>query len=175
MRVRDHIAISTAGAALLYPRAGRAVLLPWAASIFIDTDHYLWFCVRHRRLNPAAAVRLFNEAEAPEHAGTRVLHHPAVLLSVLLLGTRRPWALAIALGMTLHVALDVMHQTRLREARTATLQRDAFTCQRCGTRGEDVVAHVRRQPMMLPSYQTSNLVSLCGSCHRASHARDEES
>lgn len=60
MRVRDHVAVSTAGAALLSPWLGRGVLSPWASSILIDADHYLWFCLRQRRLNPVAAVRFFN-------------------------------------------------------------------------------------------------------------------
>src|SRR6266571_4711299 len=48
MRVRDHVAISSAGAALLYPVVGRAVVGGWLASILIDADHYLWFCLKHR-------------------------------------------------------------------------------------------------------------------------------
>src|SRR5580700_1637823 len=86
MRVRDHVVLSSGAAALLYPSIGGQVVLPWAASIFIDVDHYLWFLVRHHRLNPVTAVRLFNDANAPKHPATRPFHHPVALSLLLLLG-----------------------------------------------------------------------------------------
>src|SRR5579872_3719750 len=90
VRVRDHIALSTAAATLLYPRLRRSVVTAWAASVFIDVDHYLWYAIRHRHLNPATAVRSFNGARAPQHSQTRLLHHPAVLASLWLTSARRP-------------------------------------------------------------------------------------
>src|SRR5919109_1135990 len=95
VRVRDHVALSSAGAALLFPWLRGRVLGPWAASILIDVDHYLWYCLRQRRLNPLAAVRYFNQAQPPQHRQTRLLHSPAVLLVLLLLTLRRgaAWAL----------------------------------------------------------------------------------
>src|SRR5207237_1082212 len=80
VRIRDHMALSTAGAALLFPWLRGRVLWPWAASIVIDADHYLWFCVQHRRLNPVAAVRYFNQAQPTQHRRTRLFHSPAALL-----------------------------------------------------------------------------------------------
>jgi hypothetical protein len=170
MRVRDHVALSTAGAAVLYPWLGRDALGAWAAGILIDADHYVWFCACERHLNPLAAVRFFNQAEAPHHAATRPFHSPAVLLAVLFLSTRRRWALPIVLGMGLHVAADLHHEARLKEARAAALRRDDFTCQGCSSRGRRVVAHLWRQPWLLPSYRIQNLRTLCASCHEAAHA-----
>jgi hypothetical protein len=176
VRVRDHIALSTAGAVLLYPRLRGAVLGPWAASILIDVDHYLWFCLRQRRLNPLAAVRFFNQAQPPQYFQTRLLHSPAVLLVLLLLGrlpsapTRRrttAWAL---LGMAFHVGLDAYDTARRRRTRAAALDRDGSTCQRCGAQGPGVVAHLWRQPCLLPSYRREHFTSLCGACHEAAHA-----
>ena len=40
MRVRDHIALSTAGAVLVLPRLRGGALGLWAGSVLIDTDHY---------------------------------------------------------------------------------------------------------------------------------------
>lgn len=169
MRVRDHVALSTAGAAVLYPWLGRDVVAAWAASILIDADHYVWFCVRERRLNPLAAVRFYNQAEAPHHAATRVLHSPFAVLTLLVLGTRKRWALPVALGMAVHIAADTHHEASMEKARAAALRRDDFTCQRCGSRETRVVAHVWRQPWLLPSYRIHNLLSLCGGCHDAAH------
>lgn len=171
MRVRDHIVLSTTGAVALSPFARRAVLAPWLASILIDADHYLWFCWRERRLSPLAAVRAFNEADAPEHGATRALHNPAVLLLIGLLGARRRrWLLSVAAGMLAHVALDAHHRSRLRAARSRALIRDRFTCRACGSTSNSVTAHVWRQPAVLPSYRVTNLVTLCPACHRAVHA-----
>jgi hypothetical protein len=160
-----------AAAALLrrFVRRGAAGLV--AGGVLIDADHYAWFCLRHRRLNPLAAVRLFNEAHPPQHPGTRALHSPVALLVVLGAAVRRPWLLPVALGMGLHVALDAQHETRMGKARAAALERDAFRCQACGSRAPHLDAHIRHQPWLLPSYATQNLVALCPGCHEAAHAR----
>jgi 5-methylcytosine-specific restriction endonuclease McrA len=172
MRVRDHIALSTTGAALLHPLLRRGALGLWAGSVLVDIDHYLWFCLRERRCNPVAAMRFFNEAHPPQDAATRVLHSPAALLAVLLLSGRRRAVLPVALGMALHVALDVRHEVRMNQARAAAMERDDFSCRACGTRASHVGTHLRRQPWLLPSYDAQNLVSLCAPCHAAAHARE---
>jgi hypothetical protein len=170
MRVRDHIALSTGGAALLYPRLRAAVVVPWAASIFIDLDHYLWYLARYRCFSPVAAVRLFNQANAPRHAATRPFHHPAALLLLLLLSRRRSGAALPAIGMAFHIGLDTYHRARTANVNSAALARDRFTCQLCGEARTDVVAHVWRQPRLLPSYRPEHFVTLCAGCHEAAHA-----
>ncbi len=169
MRVRDHIALSSAGAAVASPWVGRRVLSAGAASVLIDVDHYLWFAVRERHLNPLSAIRFFNQVDASDRRAARLLHHPLTLASMTLLAKRRRWALPIAVGMALHVGLDVYHQGCLRKARASALRRDRFTCQKCRLPRHDVTAHLWRQPMLLPSYRTENLVTLCADCHRAAH------
>jgi hypothetical protein len=170
VRVRDHIVLSTAGTALLYRWAGRRVLGAWVGSIFIDVDHYLWFCWRQRTVDPLAALRFFNTAGPPHHPGTRLLHILPVPLSVLLLGARRQGALPVALGMILHVAMDAYHEARMGEARAAALRRDHATCQACGASEVNVSTHLSRQPWLLPSYRVQNLITLCSGCHEAAHA-----
>jgi hypothetical protein len=169
MRVRDHLVLSAAGAALLRPWAGGSVLGLVAGGVLIDVDHYAWFCLRQRSLNPIAAVRFFNEAGPPQHHGTRALHSPLALLAVLLAGIHRRRLLPVALGMTLHVALDAHHLARMDKARAAVLVRDRFSCQACGSQAPPVDTHIRRQPWLLPSYATQNLISLCRPCHEAAH------
>ncbi|HEX5303349.1 MAG TPA: hypothetical protein VFW50_40795 [Streptosporangiaceae bacterium] len=172
MRVRDHVLISTAGAALAAPFIGRRALGLWAGSVLIDTDHYAWFCVRQRRVSPRAAGRFFNGADVPAHPATRALHAPAVLSLVLLLGLRDSRLLPVGLGMGLHVALDTWHAAQLTRARSAALERDEHTCRACGA--PSACAHVWRQPTLLPSYQVQNLISLCRACHETAHARPKE-
>jgi hypothetical protein len=171
VRVRDHVLISTAGAALTAPFLGRGALGLWAGGVLIDTDHYVWFCLRHRCLDPKAAVRFFNQADPPQHPATRALHAPLTLLFVALLGLRQRRLLPVALGMGLHVALDARHVAHMDRARSAALARDGYSCQACWTAGPHIKAHLRRQPSLLPSYRAQDLVSLCGPCHEAAHAR----
>ena len=172
MRVRDHVLISTADAALAAPFIGRRALGLWAGGVLIDIDHYAWFCVQQRRVSPRAAARFFNGADVPGHPATRALHAPAVLLLVLLLGLRDSRLLPVGLGMSLHVVLDTWHVARLKRARSAALERDGHTCRACGA--PSACAHVWRQPMLLPSYQVKNLISLCRACHDAAHACQKE-
>jgi hypothetical protein len=169
LRVRDHIALSTAGATAVSPWMGPRAIGLWAGGVLIDTDHYLWFCVHHRRLNPLAGMRAFNQAHAPQHSATRVLHSPGALLTVLLLATCRPRLLPLAAGMSLHVGLDAYHEARMGQARATALERDGSSCQGCGAHGADIGTHLRRQPWLLPSYEAENLVSLCGRCHEIAH------
>jgi hypothetical protein len=144
------------------------VLGPWAASILIDVDHYLWFCLQQRRLNPLAAVRFFNQVQPPQHRQTRLLHSPAVLLVLLLLTRQRMTAWAL-LGMAFHVGLDAYDTARRRRTRADALARDGFTCQHCGAQGPGVVTHLWHQPCLLPSYRPEHVTSLCGACHEVAH------
>src|ERR1700704_598357 len=62
MRVQDHLKLSAAAAMLALPWVKKDIWIPFAASIFIDVDHYLWHAVTHRTLSLAAAVRFFGQA-----------------------------------------------------------------------------------------------------------------
>lgn len=171
MRVRDHIAISAAGAALVWPWAGRRALGLGVAGVLIDADHFAWYCMRQRRLSPVAALRFFNEAAPPQHAATRFLHSPLALLAAFALAIRRPRLQPVAVGMALHVALDTFHRARMTAMRSRARRRDEGSCRACGARTPDVGAHVWSQPWLLPSYRAENAVCLCARCHEAAHAR----
>ena len=110
MRVRDHVLISTAGAALAAPLIGRGALGVWAGGVLIDADHYAWYCLRQRRLSLPAAVRFFNQADPPQHPATRALHAPRCPVHRSSAGLRQRRLLPVALGMGLHAALDAGHQ-----------------------------------------------------------------
>ena len=171
MRVRDHLALSSLAALALYPVLKRKALIPWAASVLIDVDHYAWFTIEQGSLSPIEAVRYFNQAQPPQHLGTRRLHGPDVLLALLLASFWwRPLRL-VFYGLVFHVALDVAHSARLARARQLALERDHYTCRRCGAHDETVVAHLWRQPPLMPSYHINHMISLCGPCHELAHAK----
>lgn len=169
MRVRDHVLVATASAALAAPFIGRGAVGLWAGGVLIDADHYVWFCLRHRSLSPRAAVRFFSQADPARHQATRLLHAPAAVLCILLLGFRQRRLLPAALGMALHSGLDARHAAHMDRARSAALARDKYSCQVCGTVAPPIGTHLRRQPLLLPSYRAENLISLCGQCHEAAH------
>lgn len=174
VRVRDHVLLSTAAAALLAPRLGLDAASLWAGGVLVDVDHYLWFCIRHRSLSPRAAARFFNGARPPQTSATRALHHPVTLAATLTLAARRRELRPLALGLGLHVGLDAHHEARMNRARTEALARDRFSCRACGVQTPHVDAHLFRQPWLLPSYGARNVVSLCGRCHEVAHARPHE-
>jgi hypothetical protein len=169
MRVRDHVAVSTAGAVLLRRLFGCGGLGFWAGGVLIDADHYLWYFATQRRLDPVAAVRLFNQADAPQHSATRVLHSPVSLLLVSLLSARTRPLRSIAAGMCLHAALDAAHRARMDASRAAAVARDSGRCRACGTSVGEIRAHLANQPRLGPSYRLENLISLCAPCHEAAH------
>lgn len=171
MRVRDHVFLSSLGAVALYPRLREAVVVPWAASILLDGDHYAWFCLHERRLSPMEAMRFFDQAQPPHHLSTRRLHSVDTLLALLLLGSRWRSARLLLLGVLYHVVLDVLHDGRISAARRKALKRDRYVCQWCGCRDGTVVAHLWRQPVLLPSYRMEHFVSLCQTCHEAAHTK----
>jgi hypothetical protein len=142
--------------------------------VFLDIDHYLWFCSRQRQLSPRAASRFFNEAHPPRTPATRALHHPMTVVAAAALAARRRALRPLALGMSLHIGLDRHHEARMNGARAKALARDRFSCQACGTQTSSVDTHLHRQPWLLPSYGARNLVSLCGPCHEVAHARPPE-
>jgi hypothetical protein len=169
MRVRDHIAISTAAASVSRRWLGRSALLLWAGAVLIDLDHYLAFCLQERRLSPVAAVRFYGRAVVPRHWATRAFHTPFAVLGTFALAKRLRPLKVLGLGMGVHVLLDAGHEARMHHVRSAALDRDRRTCQACGARHADVATHVSRQPWLLPSYRPENLVSLCGPCHARAH------
>lgn len=171
MRVRDHIAISTAAAVLSRRWLGRNAVALGAGAVLIDSDHYLAFCLQEGRVSPVAALHFYEGPVVSETWATRAFHAPLAVLTVLCLGARRRPLTALGLGMGLHVMLDAGHEARMNRARAAALERDQHTCQACGERAAHVGTHLARQPWLLPSYRPRNVVSLCSPCHELAHAR----
>ncbi len=69
------------------------------------------------------------------------------------------------------MAIDYAHSKWSAKARKLTLERDQGVCRLCGAADDTVVAHIWRQPKVLPSYRIEHLVSLCGPCHELAHAK----
>ncbi|HKR98110.1 MAG TPA: hypothetical protein VJU79_01225 [Candidatus Dormibacteraeota bacterium] len=54
--------------------------------------------------------------------------------------------------------------------RAAALEREGFSCCRCGALGAGVATPMHRQPALLSSYAAANLVARSDRCHEAARA-----
>ena len=85
MRVQDHLKLSSLAAIAALPWLKQEAVIPLVASIGIDIDHYIWHAVTHRTLSVRAAARYFGQADPPQLARQRLLHHPLLLGALLVL------------------------------------------------------------------------------------------
>lgn len=173
MRVQEHLKLSTAAAIVALPWLKQDIWLPFAASIFIDVDHYLWHAVAYRTLSLKAAVRYFGQADPPQLPQARLLHHPLLLGSLLLLAIRtRSRLLSLVLGgLLFHVSLDAIHVTQMKHVKRSLSNAARNVCPECGQQFEALqlhTLHVARN--LLDRYNPTHFVVLCPTCHEKAHA-----
>src|SRR6266508_355954 len=116
MRLRTHILTSTLLAAALYSRAPRRAALLALGGVLLDADHYLVYALRSGDWSPLGALRYDRRRHLPRTAADTRPHygslrspaHRAQLTLPLawLLAWRWPAARPLAIGVTLHLALD---------------------------------------------------------------------
>ena len=152
MRVRDHVVLSAAGAALLRRWTGRGAAGLIAGGVLIDADHYAWFFVRHRQLNPVAAIRFFNEAHPPQHP-----RHAAAALARRAArrgGRRAPLAAAAAGGPRGWACMSPWTRiTRPHAPGAASALERTNTAARHADHGHARSTRTSAQPWLLPSYR----------------------
>ena len=65
---------------------------------------------------------------------------------------------------------ELLKDGRWQRKRLEVMQRDNFTCTKCGTTNDLNVHHVRYIDGHKPwEYDNADLITLCGSCHKATH------
>src|SRR3954466_12037195 len=116
MRLRTHILASALLGAALYPHARRKATLLLAGGVLLDADHYLLYALRSGDWNPLSALRYNRWRNQPIYAGDQrrrygslrsILHRARITLPLIwLLGWRWPALRPLAIGVTLHLALD---------------------------------------------------------------------
>src|SRR5947199_6123522 len=85
MRIQEHVKLSAIAATIALPWLGKDVVIPLTSSVLIDVDHYLWHAITYRTLSLRAAIRYFGQADPPQLKEARLLHHPLVLGTLLLI------------------------------------------------------------------------------------------
>ena len=174
MRIQEHLKLSTAAALVVLPWLKQDVWIPFAASIFIDVDHYLWHAVTHRTLSLRQAVRYFGQAHPPRQTQAKFLHHPLILGGLLLLAIRtRSRILALILaGLLFHVSLDTVHVTQLKMLKRSLSERAGYICPACGKPQDALQLHtVHIARNLLDRYNPRHYIVLCPTCHEQAHRK----
>jgi len=172
MRVQDHIKLSTTAAIVTLPWLKQDVWIPFAASIFIDVDHYIWHAATQRTLSLQAAIKYFGQAAPPQGSMAKFLHHPLVLGPLMLLATvtrsRLLWL--ILAGLLFHVSLDAIHLSQLHRLKHTLSEQTGNTCSQCGQQFDTLQLHtIRVTRNMLDRYNSQHFTVLCPTCHEEVH------
>ncbi len=173
MRVQEHVKLSAAAAVIALPWLKKDIWIPFAASILIDVDHYLWHAVTYRTLSLRAAVRYFAQADPPQLPEARLLHHPLMLGALLFLAVRlRSRLLALILaGLLFHVSLDAIHVSQMNYLKRTLSEQANHTCPECGHHDDALQLHtVEVVKNLLDRYNPEHFVVLCPTCHELAHA-----
>ena len=141
MRLRTHILTSALLGAALYPRTPRKAALLLAGGVLLDADHYLLYALRSGNWSPLSALRYDRWRNQPITVGDRrrrygslrsIFHTVRVTIPLVwLLGWRWPALRPLAIGVTLHLALDIS-PLRLD---WRVWRRAGGRCERCGRPG----------------------------------------
>ena len=172
MRVQEHVKLSAAAALIAFPWLKTDVWIPFASSVLIDVDHYLWHAITHRTLSLRVALRYFGQANPPRRPEARLLHHPLVLGSLLFLAIRlRSRLLALILaGLLFHVSLDVIHGRQMSHLKQTLNERAHAQCQECGEHFDELQLHTLHFARNLfDRYNPEHFVMLCPTCHKRVH------
>lgn len=173
MRLRTHIISSTLTALALYPREPRRAALLGLSGVLLDVDHYLLYALRSGDWNPIGALRYNAWRHLPRtrrDARRRygplrsIFHRPWLTLPLAWgLSARWPALRPAAIGITLHLALDLPYL----ELDWRVWRRTSGRCERCGRRGRK--RHIRY--LLPPSaggarWDAHNRAAWCEDCIR---------
>jgi hypothetical protein len=173
MHVREHVQLSAAAALIAAPWLKQKVAIPFAASIFIDIDHYAWYVVTHRTFSLRAAMQYFGQADPPQLPQARLLHSPLVLglLLVLASRTRSRFLWLVLVGLLFHVSLDAIHVTQMSHLKKTLSRQARFRCKACGKEYDALQLHtVYVARNILDRYNPRHFVVLCPVCHEDAHS-----
>ncbi|GHO92282.1 hypothetical protein KSF_023300 [Reticulibacter mediterranei] len=174
MRVREHLLLSTAAAAVAAPWLKKDTWIPFASSILIDVDHYLWYVISHRTLSLRDALTFFNQADPPQTASMKFMHQPLFLGLLLFLAARfRSRLLFLILaGLLFHVSLDAIHITQMSRLKRTLSEEAASVCGECNRFVDELQLHTHTVTNnLLDRYNPKHFVVLCPECHELAHQK----
>jgi hypothetical protein len=172
MNVQEHLKLSSVAALVTAPWLKKDIWIPFAASLLIDVDHYLWHAVTYRTLSLRAAVRYFGQADPPQLTQARLLHHPLVLGTLLFLAIRlRSRVLALLLGgLLFHVSIDLFHVGQMKALKYSLSAKANNICPECGRHYAALQLHTLHfSKNLLDRYNPEHFVVFCPDCHELAH------
>ena len=174
MRPKEHATLSTAAALVALPWLKKDIWIPFASSMLIDVDHYLWHVATYRTLSLRAAIRYFGQADPPQLMEARLLHSSACLrhsppFSPLRLRSR---ILGLVLaGLLFHVSLDAIHVTQMSNLKRSLSKQANNICPECNQHFDALQLHTTYfAPNLLDRYNPEHFIVLCPTCHEQAHA-----
>jgi hypothetical protein len=174
VRVQEHLKLSAVAALAVAPWLKKDAAIPFAASILIDADHYVWYIVAHRTLNFREALAFYGQADPPQTPGMKFLHQPLVLAALLVLAVRlRSRLLGLILGgLLFHVSLDAIHITQMSHLKRTLNEQANYKCPECGRHEDELQLHTLRYASnLLERYHPKHFVVLCPECHTRAHQK----
>lgn len=174
MRFRTHLIASALAGLACYPQRPARALLLTLGGVLIDLDHLALHALRSGDWSPVGALRYNRYRSRRPRAGDQrprygslrsILHRPLLTLPLVWLAAlRRPVLRPLALGLTLHLAMD---SPRLLRWDWRVWRRAAGRCERCGA--TDRTLHVRLIRPGGPFWSLRNRAAWCTPCARAAH------
>jgi hypothetical protein len=173
MRLRTHLLASALAGIALYPRAPRRAALLALAGVAVDLDHFLLYALRSGDWSPLGALRYDRRRgrrirpgdTRPRYGSLRsVLHRAALTIPLAWLAAhRRPALRPLAIGVTLHLAMDIS----LLHFDWRVWRRARGHCERCGIGGLELGIYYLVLPDRGgPRWSLENRMAWCKACSR---------
>jgi hypothetical protein len=173
MHFRAHLAAAAAAGLALYPHSPRRVALTVLGGVLIDVDHFLLYALRSGdwALSGALAyekrrhTRIRPGDTRPRYGSLRsIVHRPWLSLPIAwLLAFVWPSLRPLAIGLTIHLAMDVHYPHYDRQAWARAAER----CERCKLPGTDLEVYWKVPPHRGGDrFATENHIVWCSACAR---------
>ena len=113
MRPSAHFLASLALAAVFYQFFGRNALAIFAGGVLIDIDHYIWYILKHKKINMARCYKFYAYEAAKKDfkdvTGSLMVFHTLEFTALcVLLSFYSTLALMFTAGLLLHYFLDLI-------------------------------------------------------------------
>ena len=95
-------------ALILFPFIGFASLLVFVGGFLIDVDHYVYYLLRYKKVNPLDAYRFYLSNREGFPQVLHIFHTYEILLVIFILALFSEVVAIIVLGILLHIGMDLL-------------------------------------------------------------------
>jgi hypothetical protein len=113
MKISTHVFSSLILAGILYPIFQWKAIFVLFGGVLIDSDHYLWFVLKYKKLSIRDAYRHYmkglEEHDFKDHFGILLIFHCVEFLAlIVILSFYSVFVFLFAIGVILHYSLDLI-------------------------------------------------------------------